>query len=586
MTNKYYLGMAIVGLWCGGCAASTPKPERPVAPEAPRSLLSVERPSPKGGGEPHAVLRSLKSELSRSFSTLKKQDPEVFYMGYTAEESEIWGLAVTQGVVSAYQHVKNRGLDVDLRVGSHEFDNTRQGGDYEPVSAALPLEDDPLALRVPIWLATEEAYRNGVEQLIALKAVDAVSSKEDEAPDFSMEKPVKLIEPMSEFAFALEPYIERAKALSRVMIKVPELLIDGVDVSVSRDTRFFASTEGSEIQTTQVSARLTLRATAIAPDGMMLWRERTFFAREPDDLPDQATAITAAEQLASQVKALRVAPLGEPYSGPAILDGEAAAVLAHEVLGHRVEGHRQKRKGEGQTFKQKIGERVMPRGFDIYDDPTIKRLNGTDLGGFYFFDDEGIAGQRATILKDGVFQGFLMSRSPLPDFARSNGHGRRESGHGIVARQANLIVEPSRPVARKLLLDKLISMLKKQNKPYGLRVEAVAGGHTLTDTYNPQAFEVRPVLVYRVYPDGRQELIRGVKLEGTPLNMLSQVVAAGDDFSVFNGRCGAESGMVPVAAVSPSLLVSQIEVTRAPRNHQKPPILPAPERTRSATGGG
>ena len=277
-----------------------------------------------------------------------------------------------------------------------------------------------------------------------------------------------------------------------------------------------------------------------------------------------------------ELAALRQAPLGSPYLGPAILDGPAAAVFFHEILGHRVEGHRQKSEFEGQTFAKKLGEQVMPRGFDVYDDPNIRRLNGTDLNGFYHFDGEGVRAERATVIEDGRLRGFLMSRSPIAGFASSNGHGRREPGYRAVARQANLIVDPARVTTTGSLKRALLAEVKRQNKPYGLRIGEVTGGYTMTQRGNPQAFQIAPVMVYRVYPDGREELVRGVTLEGMPLSVLARVLAAADDFYVFNGYCGAESGEVPASAASPSLLVAQIETARQHKSNERPPLLPAP----------
>jgi predicted Zn-dependent protease len=241
-----------------------------------------------------------------------------------------------------------------------------------------------------------------------------------------------------------------------------------------------------------------------------------------------------------------------------------------------VEGHRQKSEYEGQTFAKKLNEQIMPRGFDVYDDPNIQRLNGVDLNGFYRFDGEGVRAERALLVEDGRLRGFLMSRSPIAGFPSSNGHGRRESGYRAVARQANLIVDPARVTTQRSLKQALLAEVRRQHKPYGLRIGEVTGGYTMTERGNPQAFQIAPVMVYRVYPDGREELVRGVTLEGMPLSVMARVLAAGEDFTVFNGYCGAESGEVPTAAVSPSLLVRQIEVARQQKSNERPPLLAPP----------
>ena len=53
-------------------------------------------------------------------------------------------------------------------------------------------------------------------------------------------------------------------------------------------------------------------------------------------------------------------------------------------------------------------------------------------------------------------------------------------------------------------------------------------------------------------------------------------MATSDRMAVFNGICGAESGNVPVSAIAPSLLVSEIEVQRKDSSRDRPPYLPPP----------
>src|SRR5438105_3789139 len=275
-------------------------------------------------------------------------------------------------------------------------------------------------------------------------------------------------------------------------------------------------------------------------------------------------------------RALGRAPALEPYPGPAILSGRASAVFFHEVFGHRVEGHRQKLGIEGQTFKKKVNESVLPPEFSVYFDPTLRRLGGTDLAGFYRYDDEGVKARRVAVVDHGILKTFLMARSPIEGFASSNGHGRAQLGLTPVARQSNLVVESAQPHSAAELKRMLIEEIKRENKPYGLLFDDIEGGFTITMRFIPNAFNVMPVMVYRVYPDGREELVRGVDFIGTPLTTFSKIVAADDQVAVFNGMCGAESGWVPVSAVSPGLLVSQVEVQKKLKSGERPPILPPP----------
>ena len=283
-----------------------------------------------------------------------------------------------------------------------------------------------------------------------------------------------------------------------------------------------------------------------------------------DDLADFTTQVLEAES-------------GTPYAGPLILRGRAAGVFVHEVLGHRVEGHRQKDDGEGQTFKDKVGELLLPEDISIIDDPTLTEWAGFDLNGHYAYDEEGTKAQPAVLVENGVFKGFLMSRSPIEGFQQSNGHGRAQVWRQPVARMANTIVSTKNPVPFEKLRGQLRAEAKAQGRDFGLIIDEIGGGFTMTGRIYPNAFNVRATYAWKVFVDGRpDELIRGVDLVGTTLVALSEVVAAGDDPGVFNGFCGAESGSVPNSAVSPSLLIRHLEVQKKEKGSTRPPLLPKP----------
>jgi predicted Zn-dependent protease len=339
----------------------------------------------------------------------------------------------------------------------------------------------------------------------------------------------------------------------------------------------FASTEGRHVVTPGSIIRMAIEAGTIASDGMELMRVETFQAESVDHLPPAAEIAAHVEKVAADLKALRDAPVAEPFDGPALLSGRASAVFFHEVLGHRLEGHRQRGEKEGQTFTKKVNQLVLPEFLSVVDDPTQRVLNGTDLGGWYEFDNEGMPATRVEVIKNGVLKDFLMSRMPIKNFAHSNGHGRSQPGLMPTGRQGNLIVSSSRTVKDAELHQKLIDEVKKQGKPYGLYFEDIQGGFTLTQRGAPQAFQVLPVMVWRVYADGRpDELVRGVDIVGTPLAALNRIVVTGEKTDVFNGMCGAESGQVPVAAAAPAMLFSEIEVQKRAHGLNRPPILPTP----------
>jgi TldD protein len=275
----------------------------------------------------------------------------------------------------------------------------------------------------------------------------------------------------------------------------------------------------------------------------------------------------------------------DPFVGPAILSGRAAGVFFHEIFGHRVEGHRQRDEREGQTFTNSVGQPVLPEFLSVVFDPTRRTMAGADLLGSYEFDDEGVRARAVTVVDKGTLREFLMARMPLPGFPRSNGHGRKQPGLAVVPRQSNLIVESAKRVSERELREMLLAEVRRQDKPYGLYFEQVTGGFTTTQRGGLQAFTVIPLVVYRVFADGRpDELVRGVDIVGTPLASFSKILATGDRDEVFNGYCGAESGSIPVSAVSPAILVSEIEVQRKPAPSDRPPLLRRPENLGAGAG--
>jgi predicted Zn-dependent protease len=326
-----------------------------------------------------------------------------------------------------------------------------------------------------------------------------------------------------------------------------------------------------------VQARLVILAVTRAEDGMDLFRMRTFEAETVAGLPAQPELEAAVRELGRSLEALRKAPVTEPFDGPAILSGRAAAVFFHEVLGHRLEGQRQRGDEEGQTFTKELNKEVLPPFLSVTDDPTLTTFGKTWLSGSYEYDDEGRKAQRVALIQDGVLKTFLMSRLPIASFANSNGHGRASTGHVPIGRQGNLIVTSTKTVPESELRKLLIEEAKKQNKPYGLYFEDISSGFAVTQRTSPQAFQVIPLVVWRVYVDGRpDELVRGVSIVGTPLAAMKRILVSGDKSEVFNGECGAESGTIPVSAVAPAMLVSEMETQRQPQGTARPPILPIP----------
>lgn len=315
----------------------------------------------------------------------------------------------------------------------------------------------------------------------------------------------------------------------------------------------------------------------MADDGMELPLNKSYFAYFPDELPSPSQIEKDLKEISLKLSELKVAPLVQPYTGPALLSGSASGVFFHEIFGHRIEGQKMKSESDGQTFKNMVGESVLPASLSVYCDPTMKKFRGSSLNGYYIFDEQGVRGERVEVVKDGILKNFLMTRTGLDGFPKSNGHSRAEFEYDPTSRQSNLIVETNSYKTDAELRKILIEEAKKQGKEYGYFFKTVTGGFTQTGRAGANSFNVTPLEVYRIYVDGRKdELVRGVDMIGTPLSMFSNIEYAGGEFEIFTGTCGASSGNVPVTAISPTIFVNKVELQKKAKPTVTPALLPRP----------
>ena len=542
-------------------------------------LVAAQRPHAR---EP-ALVSILAQELERNFRILReKGDPPPYFIAYQITERHGVTLSASFGALKSADEQHARWLDVTVRVGSPKLDNYRRiQGERVQFTAAvpIPLEDHPAAIKQRLWRETDRTYRLAVERFIKIRTQREVKvASEDDSDDFSHEEPAVYLEaPPPPPSLDNAAWAARLRRWSAELGRRPGVLTSHVSLGVQRETRYIVNTEGSRLVHGRGFARLWLGVRGKATDGMDLSLDESFDVEDVSRLPSEQEVLRTIDRLAGDLAALLKAPLAEPFAGPAILSGRAAAVFFHEILGHRIEGHRQKDESEGQTFARSIGRQILPPFLSVLFDPTQRRFQGKDLNGFYLYDDEAVKARPVTVVENGILKTFLLSRSPLRDFPRSNGHGRRAPGFEIVSRQSNMFVQSSRSVSETRLREMLLEEIRRQGKPYGLYFREVTGGLTQTARAGIQAFKVIPVLVYRVWPDGRpDELLRGADIVGTPLAAFGRILATSDRYEVFNGYCGAESGSIPVAAVAPALLIAEIEVQKAEKSLDRPPFLPPP----------
>ncbi|MXZ45222.1 MAG: TldD/PmbA family protein [Gammaproteobacteria bacterium] len=536
-------------------------------------------PSVADERDPERILENMHDELVRNFEILQDEEKPPFYLSYEIVEDDMIQVTGSYGEVSGDVDFVNRVLTIDLRVGSPELDNTRVDRTPQRVNFGSLSVEAEQPLKVALWNATNDSYRSALSQLTQVESqVQATVEEEDKTGDFVASSKEDYRGRSLELGDVREDFRAKAKRYGLPFKYEDHIQDNSVLIVGEVETRWYVNSEGTKIATAEAYYRISISATTKAEDGMELRRYVSYEALTPEEFPDDDKVMSDVRTIIEELKEMRDAPIEEPYEGPAILGARAAGVFFHEILGHRLEGHRLKSVTDGQTFKAKLGEQILPKNFTMYFDPALRKYRGLTMWGFYDYDNQGVKGERVTVIENGILTGFLMSRQPMEGFLTSNGHGRRQStsGWGSVSRQSNLILDVENPVSADELKEMLLERVREQGREFGLYIDDIQGGFAVTGRTMPNAFNVQPLTIYRLYTDGRKEFVRGIDLIGTPLTTMSRIEAGANDYDTFNGYCGAESGRIPVSAVSPSILISQIEVQKTSTSRAKPPILPNP----------
>ena len=551
------------------------------------SLLFV--PKTYGQGQ-DKLLGLLKEELAQQMKELKDEEFPPYHMNYRVIDVTSSVVSASFGALMNSQQYRSRTLVPQIRLGDEKLDNFRfnQMGAamsrYQgPSVARLPLdeENNEDAVRQAIWDEVNNRYKFAVDMYQKTKAESSVNvEEEDKAPYFSEAKVEKYYEaplPAEKMTIDMDQWAARMKEISAVFKNQPGIMKGDAIMIYTVERRYFVNNEGTEVVQNLPYARIMVFGETKADDGMELPLNLSYFAYDPADLPANDKIIADAKEMVKTLEALRVAPVVDPYTGPALLSGPASGVFFHEIFGHRIEGQRMKSENDGQTFKKMVGQLVLPADMHVYDDPTLRKYAGEDLTGVYKYDDQGVKAERVDVVVNGKLNDFLMTRTPIDGHPRTNGHARASDGFDPVSRQSNLVIETSNPKTPEELRQLLIEEVKKQGKEYGYFFKEVTSGFTFTGKGATNSFNVTPLEVYKVFADGRpDQLVRGVDLIGTPLSMFSNIIYAGNDARVFTGMCGAESGSIPVTAISPTILVNKVETQRKAKSQDILPILPAP----------
>ncbi len=513
------------------------------------------------------ILQAMREELDRSKANLKMENiAPPYYIEYSVIDLDEYDAEAAFGALRQKQRSHGRSARVVVRVGDYKQDSY-----YGPGTGfvdLVPLDNDPIALRHQLWLATDLAYKSASQALAAKKAVFSQFSSGQPFDDFAAAPALQSINPPVKLDFDPAPWdamIEKSTALFRTDPKIESLTSQ---LRFRAVNRYFVNTEGTVTRKGYTVYFMNLSGSTQADDGMRLERSPYYSTGTLKELPSPEAFQADAVTMLATLKALREAPVvDEEYRGPVLFSNDAASDIFYGMIGGNVVGRRPKPGDSSRTegdFASSYKSRVLPVSISVIDDPTLKTFDGKTLIGSYDIDDEGVRAEKVSVVQNGELVNYLLGREPIRDFPTSNGHGRAGLGQPPAANLGNLIVESKQSISADEIKKKLIELCRQENKPYGYRVETLAG-------YNPR-------LLYRVYEkDGHEELVRGAEFNELDARALrNDLIAVGNDPLVSN-----REGQIPETVISPSILFDEIEVKRTDAKNAKLPEYPPPDLTPS-----
>ncbi|MBI4056140.1 MAG: TldD/PmbA family protein [Elusimicrobia bacterium] len=531
--------------------------------------------------DPRIILKTMEEEMNRSIQKLKLDNfHSPYFLAYRLIHNQEIELIASYGSSYRKNFRNQKIIYVEARYGDYTLDNVDRGfngpWNYGPLDNAVP------SLKQALWDLTDSAYKQALSSYLIKKARKTTDLEKDKLNDFSREKKkgIQAILPPLSLPQGIDILEQSLQRVSFTFGQYPEIHDSYTKAELRWSQRYLITTEGTRLVTPNafVPHSVSFYASSRADDGMLIESSRRWSAQEVQKIPPEEELMEATKEMSQEIKALRLAELQPPYAAPAILDAEFTGVFFHEAIGHRLEGQRQRDEEESQTFKDLVGQKIIPEFLSVVDDPSLKTFKGIPLHGHYHYDDEGMPSQKVVLVEKGILKNFLMSRRPIKGFFHSNGHGRSDGTKHPVGRMANLMILAENPTPPSRLKDLLIQECRARGKPYGFILKGSLGGDNPTNRSSPQTLRVKAKLVYRVdAKTGQETLVRGVELVGTPLVVINKIIAAGDDQTLANTyHCGAESGWVSVDQIAPSVLVSEIELQRIEEDRKRPPILPSP----------
>jgi TldD protein len=527
---------------------------------APDAAMVEAHAAAKGDG----LLEALLTELDRSKAQLKMDQVRApYYIEYRVNEVEDIGAEAAYGALRENQHIHVRVLRVVVRIGDYMQDSYFGRGQGE--SSILPLDNDPIALRHQIWLATDDAYKAAgqalAEKQAAMKQFSADPSPVD---DFAKSPKMIAVEPTASLKIDEAAWKKTLEDVTSLYKQYPDVQSVTASARFSAINEYLVNSEGTVTRSGKTTYSVQLSSSAQAADGMRLSRSPAFMVARPEELPTRDALIGEAKKMLETVVALRQAPIvEEEYRGPVLFAADAADDIVSSLIGQNLLGQKPQLGKPSRTtgaFATSYKTRVLPNFLSVVDDPTLKDFQGKSLVGSYAVDSEGVKAQAVNTIENGMLANYLVGRQPIRDFPASNGHGRAAPGSFPGPSLGVLLVKSSDAQAPDELKKKVIQMVKEQGKEYGYRVETLGPGNA-------------PRLLYRVYAkDGHEELVRGAVFNELDIRAIrNDLIAVGDDPLVSN-----RAGAAPTTIISPSLLFGELEVKRADTSKDKLPDYPAP----------
>jgi hypothetical protein len=564
------------------------------------------------------ILRAMKDELERSRQLRVvggSGDDTPYFISYTLDDNDAFEVDASFGAVTTTARNRFRLPNIEVRVGSYDFDNTGHifsglysGSRYD--TDPLPLDNDYRTLREGLWLGTDYAYKAAVESIARKRAaLTNAAAPTDKLPDYTRADKFESLAKITRTKVDEAAWGARMAKHSAIFNAYPEVLASGVEFHFNQDTTYYLDTEGTALRYPDDVAWIYARAEGQSPDGMVLRDTLATPAFTLSTLPSEQETDASLTALARNIKALAQAPAGEAYVGPVLFEPQAAAQLLAQLLGDNLHIPRKPVSDPSRPvnviaseYEGRTGSRVLPEWLDVVDDPTQTTYQGKTLTGYYPFDFEGVKPKPVTVIEKGVLKTFLTTRQPTKNLPSSNGHARFPVGFGTRgASIGNLFVKPAQSTPLVDLKTRLMQMCKERDKPYGLLIRKLdfpfSGGNadvqmlrnSSANSGGSQRPVSPPVLLYRVYPDGREELVRGMGFKGLSTRSLRDILAASAETTVFdyinNGaplaRTGVGGYIALTSVISPGLLFDELEVDRLQDQLQKPPLVPPPDRTAS-----